>query len=117
MSAKSNALHHTYLSQEGPVFMSGNQAFIRLLFEQQRRDREAGLRTGGLVSGYRGSPFGNFDQGLLACDKLFEERDIVYRKGVNEATAATTVWGSQQIDFFAKNGFDGAFGARLRRAS
>ncbi len=99
-----------FTSAEGPVFLSGNQTFVRLLFEQHRRDREAGLRTGGFVSGYRGSPFGTFDKDLAGCKSLLDERDIVVNKGVNEATAATSVWGSQQVDFFRPGGYDGVFG-------
>ena len=53
----SNSKDYKFIREEGPVFLSGNQAYLRVVFEQQRRDRDAGLNTGGFISGYRGSPF------------------------------------------------------------
>lgn len=106
----SNSKEDKFIRQEGPVFLSGNQAYLRLTFEQQRRDREAGLNTGGFISGYRGSPFGMFDMEAKGVEQALNERDIHFNPGVNEAMAATSIWGSQQIDFFEGNKFDGAFG-------
>lgn len=106
----SNTKEKKYTCQTGPVFLSGNQAYLRLVFEQQRRDREAGLNTGGFISGYRGSPFGNFDSECKGVEGALNERDIHFNPGVNEAMAATAIWGSQQIDLFEGKQFDGAFG-------
>ena len=106
----SNSKGYKYIRQDGPVFLSGNQAYLRLAFEQQRRDREAGLNTGGFISGYRGSPFGAFDMDARGVESDLNERDIHFNPGVNEAMATTAVWGSQQIGFFEGNTFDGAFG-------
>ena len=47
-------LDDKYALEDGVAFMTGTQALIRLTLEQSRRDRAAGLRTGGYVSGYRG---------------------------------------------------------------
>ncbi|MGB0747547.1 MAG: indolepyruvate ferredoxin oxidoreductase family protein [Magnetospiraceae bacterium] len=99
-----------YIQETGRVFLSGNQAYARLPFEMHRRDRLAGLNTGGFVSGYRGSPFGHFDQDMKGVSKQLAERDITFNPGVNEAMAATAVWGSQQIDFFGSKKKDGVFG-------
>ena len=99
-----------YITQEGPVFLSGNQAYLRLVFEQTRRDREAGIHTGGFISGYRGSPFGHFDQDVKSVAGVLEQRDIHFNPGVNEALAATAVWGSQQVDIHGSSTFDGAVG-------
>ncbi|HIF17874.1 MAG TPA: indolepyruvate ferredoxin oxidoreductase family protein [Cycloclasticus sp.] len=106
----SNSKEYKFIREEGPVFLSGNQAYLRIVFEQQRRDREAGLNTGGFISGYRGSPFGNFDTDCRAVEGALNERDIYFNPGVNEAMAATAIWGSQQIDFFEGQQFEGAFG-------
>ncbi|MBV1898130.1 MAG: indolepyruvate ferredoxin oxidoreductase family protein [Cycloclasticus sp.] len=106
----STSKEEKFVREDGPVFLSGNQAYLRLAFEQQRRDREAGLKTGGFISGYRGSPFGNFDTECRGVESSLNERDIHFNPGVNEAMAATAIWGSQQIDFFEGNEFDGAFG-------
>jgi len=106
----SDSKDHKYTRQDGPVFLSGNQAYLRLAFEQQRRDREAGLNTGGFISGYRGSPFGTFDMDARGVEGALNERDIHFNPGVNEAMAATSIWGSQQIDFFGGSEFEGAFG-------
>ena len=55
------SLDDKYSLDEGRVFLTGTQALVRLAFEQRLRDSEAGLNTAGFISGYRGSPFGNFD--------------------------------------------------------
>lgn len=110
MSAPKKLPEQTYIQQEGPVFMSGNQAYLRLTFEQHRRDHEAGLNTAGFISGYRGSPFGTLDQDAKRVGKALEARNIKFSAGVNEAMAATSVWGSQQVDFFKFTKFDGVFG-------
>ena len=110
MSAPKKPVVEKYITDQGYVYLSGNQAYLRLVFEQQRRDQEAGLKTGGFISGYRGSPFGQFDQEVSAVDAELKQRRIHFNPGVNEAMAATAVWGSQQIDFFGASEFDGAFG-------
>lgn len=46
-------LDSRYLESDRPVLLSGIQALVRLLLEQARQDRRDGLRTAGLVSGYR----------------------------------------------------------------
>ena len=49
-----------YRIQEGRVFLTGNQALVRLPLMQRQRDLAAGLNTAGFISGYRGSPLGIF---------------------------------------------------------
>ena len=50
------ALDDKYELDSGRVYLTGAQAFVRLLILQRQRDKLAGLNTGGFVSGYRGSP-------------------------------------------------------------
>ena len=57
-------LDDKYELDSGRVYLTGAQAFVRLLILQHQRDRLAGLKTGGFVSGYRGSPLGALDQSL-----------------------------------------------------
>ena len=98
-----------YEQPSGCIYVSGNQALVRLPIEQARRDREAGLHTAGFISGYRGSPLGHLDQDFARVKPLLEDHDIRFQPGVNEDLAATAVWGTQQVGFF-KPKFDGVFG-------
>src|ERR1700742_605554 len=93
-----------------PTLLSGIQALVRVLLEQSRLDRVAGLNTGGFVSGYRGSPLGGLDQELWRRQKLLAERNIHFQPGVNEDLAATMLYGTQQIDSFPGKRVDGVFG-------
>ena len=54
-------LEDRYRLSEGRVFLTGTQALVRIMLDQARRDRDAGLTTAGFVSGYRGSPLGGLD--------------------------------------------------------
>ena len=56
--------------------LTGAQAIVRLVMMQQVRDKQAGLNTGGYVSGYRGSPLGAYDIELWRAKPFLEEHDI-----------------------------------------
>ena len=103
-------LESRFLDFDQPVLLSGIQALVRLLLEQSRVDRAAGLRTGALVSGYRGSPLGGLDQELWRRKKLLAAHDIRFEPGVNEDLAATMLMGSQQLDMFPGARVNGVFG-------
>ncbi len=102
-------LEHRYTRESGRVYLTGVQALARLPLEQARRDRAAGLRTAGFVSGYRGSPLGTYDLALWRAQALLDEHRIRFQPGVNEDLAATAVWGSQQASLFADARYDGVF--------
>ena len=102
------ALDDKYHLERGIALMSGTQALVRLPMLQRQRDRLAGLRTAGFISGYRGSPIGNYDRELWRAAQLLQANDIVFRPGLNEDLAATAVWGTQQIGLFPGD-CDGVF--------
>jgi indolepyruvate ferredoxin oxidoreductase len=91
------------------ILASGTQAIVRLLLMQKARDRQAGLKTAGFVSGYRGSPLGGLDLQLLRSRELLVASDIVFQPGLNEELAATAVWGSQQAEMRGEGKYDGVF--------
>ncbi|MFV2090109.1 MAG: indolepyruvate ferredoxin oxidoreductase family protein, partial [Pseudomonadales bacterium] len=104
------SLDERFEKDSGVIFLSGVQALVRLLFDQQRRDAAQGLDTGGFVSGYRGSPLGGLDQALWQQKALLDQHNIHFQPGVNEELAATAVWGSQQVGLFPGATVDGVFG-------
>ena len=97
MTQKVISLDDKYTATEGRVFMSGLQALVRLPMAQMRRDRAAGLNTGALISGYRGSPLGGYDQQVMAAKKFLDPLDIHFQAGINEDLAAAAIWGTQQL--------------------
>ncbi|WP_313083243.1 indolepyruvate ferredoxin oxidoreductase family protein [Pulveribacter sp.] len=104
-------LEDKYTLEHGRAFMSGTQALVRLPMLQRQRDAAAGLNTAGFISGYRGSPLGNYDQALWAARKHLAEQHVVFQPGVNEELAATAVWGTQQLDIYPDSKkYDGVFG-------
>ena len=109
MVSPKTAPDEKYKQTEGKVYLSGNQALVRMTVEQARRDRANGLHTAGFVSGYRGSPLGHLDQDFTRIKPLLESLDIRFQPGVNEDLAATAVWGTQEIGFFNPK-FEGVFG-------
>ena len=103
-------LETRYTDLDRPVLLSGIQAIVRVLLEQSRLDRLAGQHTGGLASGYRGSPLGGLDQELWRREALLTGAGVRFQPGLNEDLAATMLWGSQQIETFPGKRVDGVFG-------
>jgi indolepyruvate ferredoxin oxidoreductase len=102
-------LEDKYTLHRGRAFMTGTQALVRLPMLQRERDLAAGLNTAGFVSGYRGSPLGVLDHALERARDRLAEHHIVFRPGVNEDLAATSIWGSQQVNLFEGARYDGVF--------
>ncbi len=102
-------LDDKYTLESGRVFLTGTQAIVRLPMLQRERDLAAGLNTAGFISGYRGSPLGGIDQGMLGAKKHLEAHHIKFHPGVNEDLAATSIWGTQQLNLFNDARYDGVF--------
>jgi len=103
------AIDDKYELDSGRVYLTGAQAFVRLLILQRQRDKLAGLNTGGFVSGYRGSPLGALDQSLWKAQKFLDRANIKFQPGLNEDLAATSIWGSQQVNLHPGATVDGVF--------
>ena len=105
-------LDDKYALDHGRAFMSGVQALVKLPLLQRQRDALAGKNTAGFISGYRGSPLGNYDQTLQKASPYLKGQNIVFQPGVNEELAATALWGTQQLGFAppGSHRFDGVFG-------
>ena len=103
-------LSDKFTIERGSVYLTGIQALVRLPMDQMRRDRQAGLKTGAFISGYEGSPLGGYDLQLARSRKLLEDHNIVFRPGVNEDLAATSVMGSQIFDVAGGAKVDGVVG-------
>ncbi|HZQ61295.1 MAG TPA: indolepyruvate ferredoxin oxidoreductase family protein [Casimicrobiaceae bacterium] len=103
------SLDDKYAVETGRVFLTGAQAFVRLLILQRQRDALAGLNTAGFVSGYRGSPLGALDQSLWKAQKFLDRAHIKFQPGLNEDLAATAIWGSQQVNLYKGTKYDGVY--------
>ncbi len=103
-------LDDKYTLESGRIYLTGIQALVRLTIMQRERDAAAGLNTAGFVSGYRGSPLGGLDQAFWKARAFLEPKHIHFRAGINEDLAATSVWGTQQVNMFDGARFEGVFG-------
>jgi indolepyruvate ferredoxin oxidoreductase len=81
-----------------------------LMLMQKARDKQAGLNTAGLCTGYRGSPLGAVDLQMMRAKKDLQAADITFQPGLNEDLAATAIWGSQQAELRGQGKYDGVFG-------
>lgn len=105
----SYSLSDRYDRTTGRVFLTGTQALVRIMFDQARRDREAGLKTGGFVSGYRGSPLGSLDLEFWRERKRTKDQNITFLPAVNEDLGATAVLGAQQATLDPECDVEGLF--------
>lgn len=104
------SLDDKFTLERGRAFMTGTQALIRLALLQSQRDKLAGLHTAGYISGYRGSPLGSVDMTAMKAKKYLDAHNIKFHPGINEDLAATSVWGTQQVNLFPDAKFEGVFG-------
>ncbi|WP_298960140.1 indolepyruvate ferredoxin oxidoreductase family protein [uncultured Roseibium sp.] len=107
-------LEDKYVATEGRVYLTGIQALVRLALDRARLDQQAGMKTGGFISGYRGSPLAGYDTELMRAKRHLKSSDVVFKPGVNEELGATAVWGSQKLRGEGGVGrptdYDGVFG-------
>ncbi|MEM7775826.1 MAG: indolepyruvate ferredoxin oxidoreductase family protein [Pseudomonadota bacterium] len=89
--------------------LTGTQAVVRLALMQKARDRAAGIRTAGYISGYRGSPIAGLEGAFQRVGGLLSENDLRFQPGLNEDLAATAVWGTQQAELRGEGAYDGVF--------
>jgi indolepyruvate ferredoxin oxidoreductase len=92
------------------LLLTGIHALVRLPLLRHELDRAMGWKTGGYISGYRGSPLGGYDRELARQQKRLAAADIVFQPGLNEDLAATAVWGTQQVGYYPGAKFEGVFG-------
>jgi indolepyruvate ferredoxin oxidoreductase len=78
------------------ALVNGRQALVRLPVVQRELDRRRGLDTAGLISGYRGSPLGSYDQELWRASATLKENHIVFQPGLNEDLALTALAGAHR---------------------
>lgn len=110
MTKTAVTLQDKYLQRTGRVFISSNQALVRLPLDQARRDRAAGWKTAGYISGYRGSPLGVYDAALWSAQKLLDSHDIRFAPGLNEELAVSAIRGTQELEWFGNSRYEGVFG-------
>jgi indolepyruvate ferredoxin oxidoreductase len=103
------SLDDKFTLERGRAFITGTQALIRLPMMQRQRDVLDGLNTGGFITGYRGSPLGNVDMTAMKAKKHLEAHHVKFHPGMNEDLAATSVWGTQQVNLFPDAKYDGVF--------
>ena len=98
-----------YTQDEGRIYISSNQALVRLPMMQRQRDLAAGLNTAGYITGYRGSPLGIYDSNLWAASALLKENHIRFQSGVNEELALTSIRGTQWLHYYQQAKYQGIF--------
>ena len=104
------SLDDKYIKKEGVILCSGIQALVRLPIDQHLADKQQGLNTATLVSGYRGSPLGGIDLEFQHRKKMLDAHQVTFISGVNEELAATAIFGSQTANLLPDPKYDGVLG-------
>ena len=102
-------LDDKFTQEQGRIYISSNQALVRLPIMQRQRDVAAGLNTAGYITGYRGSPIGVYDTALWAAADHLKDNHIHFQPGVNEEMAAATIRGTQWLHYYQQAKYDGVF--------
>ena len=110
MTLAAVSLNDKYEHDEGTIYVTGSQAFVKLAMMQVARDTAEGLNTACFISGYRGSPMHNVDKELWRAKAYLPDSRIHFLPAVNEDIAATSLWGTQQVNLFSDGLYDGVFG-------
>ena len=110
MTTQKISLNDRFDLTKSPVLLNGTQALVRVMMMQAARDKAAGLKTAGLVTGYRGSPLGAVDMQMMRAEKQLTESGVTFQAGLNEDLAATALWGAQQAELRGEGKYDGVFG-------
>ena len=103
-------LNDKYTLFKGFRFLTGSQALVRLSIVQRRRDVKNKIKSAGYISGYRGSPLGNLDKQVLQAKRFLQDYNVHFQPGINEELGATSLWGTQQANFYGEGKYDGVFG-------
>jgi indolepyruvate ferredoxin oxidoreductase len=104
-------LEDKYVATCGQAYLTGIQALVRVALDRGRLDALAGLKTGGFISGYRGSPLAGYDTELARAKRHLDPYNVVFQPGVNEELGATAVFGSQKLNAAGRTSdYDGVFG-------
>ncbi len=103
-------LDQRYRAGADTSYLTGLQALVKLLLLQSESDARSGVNTAGFVSGYRGSPLAGLDRELWRAQPFLERARVHFQPGLNEDLAATSIWGTQQVNLFPGGRHDGVFG-------
>src|SRR5262245_6421720 len=102
-------LEARFTAAAGTLYLTGTQALVLLPLLQARLDASRGVKTGGYISGYRGSPLGGYDQQLWHARPHLDAAGIVFQPGLNEDLAATAIWGTQQAALRGEGKVEGVY--------
>ena len=103
-------LNERLVAEKGTFYFSGITALVRLPLEQVRRDRAKGLNTGVFITGYPGSPLAGYDLQLNRASSVLADHDVIHFPASSEERAATALMGTQMLDSFPHEKFDGVVG-------
>ena len=73
------------------VYINGVQTFLRMAIAQRQIDQQAGIDSGGFITGYRGSPVGGLDLEAWRETALLQQHDVVFQPSINEDLAAALI--------------------------